>query len=339
MKFHRAIRLSVTLCSIMVLTSLVSMTSLAQEPANTPLATIAIEWQVVYWELLVENGGSTLTVAGPGDSYFRLDFPAGEHPWFSSQDPEGVALPDGIYSYELVLLPVDALAPDEVDQEQRGIAPADGSAERRVYSGDLAIVGGGFVTPGAEEEEEPAEPSGPIGEVPTPQDQVILDDLIVDGSICVGFDCVNGESFGFDTLRLKENNLRIKFQDTSTAANFPTNDWQLTANDSANGGKNKFSIDDIDGGRTPFTVEAGAPSHSLYVRYTGRIGLGTNLPVVQLHTVDGNTPTLRLQQDGSSGWTRKHGTWPPMRPTSSYGTRPTAPSCLLGFRHRHPATA
>ncbi len=30
------------------------------------------------------------------------------------------------------------------------------------------------------------------------------------------FDCYNGESFGFDTLRLKENNLRIKFQDTSS---------------------------------------------------------------------------------------------------------------------------
>ena len=32
-------------------------------------------------------------------------------------------------------------------------------------------------------------------------DNVILDDLIVDGSACIGFDCVNGESFGFDTLR------------------------------------------------------------------------------------------------------------------------------------------
>ncbi len=40
-------------------------------------------------------------------------------------------------------------------------------------------------------------------------DQVILDDLIVDGSLFVGFDCFNGESFGFDTIRLKENNTRI----------------------------------------------------------------------------------------------------------------------------------
>ena len=101
---------------------------------------------------------------------------------------------------------------------------------------------------------------------------------------------------------VKENNLRIKFQDTSTSASFPSNDWQLTANDSSNGGANKFSVDDISGSRTPFTIEAGAPSHSLYVDDGGKIGLGTNTPTVQLHVKDGNTPTLRLDQDGSSGF-------------------------------------
>ncbi|MDU8930051.1 hypothetical protein RXV86_21910, partial [Alisedimentitalea sp. MJ-SS2] len=133
-------------------------------------------------------------------------------------------------------------------------------------------------------------------------DIVHLDDVIVDGSLCVGFDCVNGESFGFDTIRLKENNLRIKFQDTSVSASFPTNDWQLTANDTSNGGANKFSIDDIDGGRTPFTIEASAPSNSLYVDDGGRLGLGTATPSVDIHAVSGNTPTLRLAQDGSSGF-------------------------------------
>ena len=73
-------------------------------------------------------------------------------------------------------------------------------------------------------------------------DQQIIDDLIVQGSICAGQDCVNGESFGFDTIRLKENNLRIKFQDTSNSASFPTNDWQLTANDSSNGGADRKSV-------------------------------------------------------------------------------------------------
>jgi len=77
----------------------------------------------------------------------------------------------------------------------------------------------------------------PIGLTrPAAADHVIMDDCIIDGSMCVGNDCVNGEAFGFDTIRLKENNLRIKFQDTSVAAGFPTQDWQLTANASGNGG-------------------------------------------------------------------------------------------------------
>lgn len=143
--------------------------------------------------------------------------------------------------------------------------------------------------------------------MPAAADQVILDDLIVDGSACIGFDCVNGESFGFDTIRIKENNLRIKAQDTSNSGSFPSNDWQITFNDSTNGGQNKFSIDDIDGGRTPFTIEASAPSHSLYVDDGGRLGLGTSIPVVDVHVVSGNTPTLRLEQNGSSGFSPQ--TW------------------------------
>jgi hypothetical protein len=141
-----------------------------------------------------------------------------------------------------------------------------------------------------------------LDELPVTRDQQILDDLIVDGSACVGQDCVNGEAFGFDTIRLKENNLRIKFQDTSNSSSFPSNDWQITANESTNGGLNKFSIDDVDGNKIPFTIEAGAPSHSLYVESSGEVGFGIQEPVVELHIADGDTPTVRLDQDGSGGW-------------------------------------
>lgn len=135
-------------------------------------------------------------------------------------------------------------------------------------------------------------------------DQVIADDLIVDGSACIGFDCVDGESFGFHTIRLKENNLRIGFQDTSSSASFGTRDWEIEANSSVNGGGDYFAINDVDGGRTPFKIEAGAPTNSLYVDDGGRLGIGTASPAVQgIHNVDGNTPTLRLDQDGSSGFT------------------------------------
>jgi len=163
-------------------------------------------------------------------------------------------------------------------------------------------------------------------------DVVHLDDVIVDGSACIGFDCVNGESFGFDTLRLKENNLRIAAQDTSTAASFPSNDWQITFNDSANGGLDKFSIDDISGGRTPFTIEAGARSHSLYVDDGGRVGLRTSTPSTELHMVDGDTPTVRLQQDGSSGFNPQ--TWDMAGNETSFFIRDVTNGSKLPFRIR-----
>lgn len=163
-------------------------------------------------------------------------------------------------------------------------------------------------------------------------DFVIIDDLIVDGSACIGFDCVNGESFGFDTIRLKENNLRIKFDDTSVAASFPRNDWQITVNDSANGGLSKFSIDDISGSRTPFTIEAGARSHSLYVDDGGRIGIRTSTPSTELHIVDGDTPTLRLQQDGSSGFAPQ--TWDVAGNETNFFVRDVTNGSQLPFRIR-----
>ncbi|MCG6902277.1 MAG: hypothetical protein LJE68_06300 [Rhodobacter sp.] len=138
-------------------------------------------------------------------------------------------------------------------------------------------------------------------------DQVINDDLIVIGSACVGQDCVNGESFGFDTLRLKENNLRIKAQDTSSSASFPTVDWQLTFNDSSNGGANKFSVDEVDSGTTPFTILAGAGNNALFVDAQGDVGLNNSNPVVELHITDGDSPTVRLEQNGSSGFAAQ--TW------------------------------
>ena len=169
---------------------------------------------------------------------------------------------------------------------------------------------------------------------PMPQfvDQVFMDDLIVQGSTCVGFDCDNGESFGFDTQRLKENNLRIKFQDTSNSASFPSNDWQLSANDTGNGGANRFSIDDVTAGRTPFTIEASAPSHSLYVDNGGRIGIGTANPIVEAHVVNGDSPTLRLEQNSTSGFATQ--TWDIGSNETNFFIRDATNDSKLPFRIR-----
>ena len=296
---------SLIIVSVMLLSLLGSGTTIAGEPEaqQGPMATVTIEADVITWQALGENGGLTLTIAGPGDLYLRQEYESGAYPTFKPVDGRGQPRTDGVYNYELLALPAKWEAPTEYDDAQRGLAPSESAREEQVLSGSFSILNGGFVTPQAEEggTERKFDQGAEL------MDQVILDDLIVDGSACIGFDCVNGESFGFDTIRIKENNLRIKAQDTSTSASFPSNDWQITFNDSTNGGANKFSIDDIDGGRTPFTIEAGARTNALYVEADGDVGLGTNNPVVNLHVVDGNTPTLRLEQDGSSGFTPQ--TW------------------------------
>lgn len=64
-------------------------------------------------------------------------------------------------------------------------------------------------------------------------DVVVLDDQIIDGSQCVGTECVDGEDFGFDTLKLKTSDPVLSFVDTSTSAAFPTVDWSMGILDSA----------------------------------------------------------------------------------------------------------
>ncbi len=134
-------------------------------------------------------------------------------------------------------------------------------------------------------------------------DIVQNDDVIITFSACIGNDCANGESFGFDTLRIKENNVRIHFDDTSSSASFPSNDWRILINDTGNGGANYFAVQDVSGNKIPFRIAAGARNNALTVSSTGRVGIGTLTPAVDAHLVNGNTPTVRLEQDGSSGFT------------------------------------
>lgn len=163
-------------------------------------------------------------------------------------------------------------------------------------------------------------------------DFVINDDLIVIGSTCVGLDCKDGEVFNFDTLRLKENNTRIKFEDTSTSAGFPSNDWQLTANDSASGGANKFSIDDVTGSKTPFTVIAGAPTNSMFIDSIGKVGLRTSTPGLDVHIRTTDTPAHRLEQTNGGGFTAQ--TWDIGANEANFFVRDLTGGSRLPFRVR-----
>jgi hypothetical protein len=163
-------------------------------------------------------------------------------------------------------------------------------------------------------------------------DFVIADDLIVQGSTCTGFDCINNENFGFDTLVLKENNLRIFFNDTSVTPGFPPNDWRLIANDSASGGANFFAIEDATAARQVFRVDAGAPANSLYVSSVGNVGIGTATPVLDLSINTNNTPALRLEQNNSGGFTAQ--TWDVAGNEANFFIRDVTGGSRLSFRIR-----
>lgn len=75
-------------------------------------------------------------------------------------------------------------------------------------------------------------------------DQVIADDLIVQGSVCVGIPCVNAYSFGFDTLVIQADLPGILFEDTSSTGSFPSNDWFVGLVAGAAEGSSDFVVRD-----------------------------------------------------------------------------------------------
>jgi hypothetical protein len=160
---------------------------------------------------------------------------------------------------------------------------------------------------------------------------VIPEDLIVQGSLCTGLACVENESFGFDTIRLKEDNLRIKFEDTS-GAGFATTDWQLTANESGAGGADKFSIEDVTASRVPFTISGGASTHSIFVDSFGKVGFRTASPALDLHVNTSNTPALRLEQNNNGGFTAQ--TWDVAGNEANFFVRDVTGGSRLSLRIR-----
>ncbi len=260
--------------------------------AQKPVDVMIVNPEKVWWNVHGENG-FILRISGPDNIVIEQEIAAGVVPTFTGLTSNGDQYPDGLYSYELWAQPAPARRLAAV--QTRGIDETAVQPSAEVLSsGYFTINNGLFITRSNGENS--------VNTINTPADQVILDDLIVDGSFCVGFDCVNGEAFGFDTQILKENNLRIYFNDTSVSASFPRNDWRITINDSANGGASYFGIDDATANRRVFSLRAGAPSNALVVDSNGDVGLGTNTPVLDMHIVSGDTPGVRLDQRGG-GWT------------------------------------
>jgi hypothetical protein len=320
--------------------------SFAKSSSPEPVAHMTASASSVQWMTSVDHEKVVLTVVGPNGAVFTKEFSLGTVPSFRLQDLGG-RLTDGSYTYELRMVPrisaevkkqlAAARAAGDDDAVGRMQSAAGINPEALVQSGSLLVVNGAFVSPDLEE---PSSAPTAAGKMPVassvkvikPLDIVQADDVIIQGSLCVGLDCVNNESFGFDTIRLKENNTRIKFDDTSTSSGFPNHNWQLTANDSNSGGANKFSIEDITAATVPFTVTGSAPSNSIFVDSTGRLGLRTATPVLDIHVATGNTPAMRLEQNSSGGFTAQ--TWDVAGNEANFFVRDVTGGSRLPFRIR-----
>jgi hypothetical protein len=319
----------------------------------------------IRWDVVGPNAGGTLTISAPDGRVFTREFRAGGSPDFSLTDKQLEKLPDGVYSYELRLKPTLSAGAREAMKAARG-KDDDPESERAgrkrpvapalIQSGAFSIVNGAIVAGGLVEGQRSAAkttvpqrtPRSVSGNTLTRLrnhraslgamfDDVVPDDQIVQGSECVGLDCVNGEVFGFDTIRLKENNTRLQFEDTS-AAGFPLNNWQIRANSSAAGGASFLAFVDqgaagnSETGTIVFEVDAGAPANSLKVGSNGKVGLRTATPVLDVHINTSDTPAHRLEQNSAGGFTAQ--TWDIAGNEANFFVRDVTGGSRLPFRIR-----
>ena len=337
------------------------------QASDDKFATINSLGSSVRFDVAAPHASVTLTVIGPEGVAFTKEFKSGNAPEFKLTTEKGERLPDGQYTWELRVTPnisaetkqalKDAREKGngaEVQRElrKRGALPSTSL----VQSGSFVIMGGSVILPGATEERSaqarPVTAPSFVPAVAAPRtnfklvrnharfvfDQVIPDDLIVQGSICAGLDCVVNEDFGFDTIRVKENNTRIQFDDTSTSAGFPNNNWQIRANDSGSGGANFLGIVDqgatgnSETGTIVFAVNSGASANSLRVASNSKVGLRTATPVLDVHANTSDTPAIRLEQNNTSGFTAQ--TWDIAGNEANFFVRDVTSGSRLPFRIR-----
>jgi hypothetical protein len=364
-----------TMMSIVLAIACLSVSVSGQAPEDkNKVSTIASAGSNVRWDVAVPYSGGTLTVSAPDGRVFQSQFKAGGGPSFSLHDKQGERLGDGQYNYELRLSPVLSGPAKEKMAKSRGkdddpeavrAARKPVAAPELVESGTFTILNGAVIVAGSLEEGR-TRPGGAAKTKATAParlttittsivsagyrshhplfiarpDDVIPDDLIVQGSACVGLDCVNGEVFNFDTIRLKENNTRIGFNDTSTSAGFPTRDWRIRANSSDSGGASALFFDDMGNTSTgaepvtatPLTLTSGAPTNSVFVASNGKVGLRTGVPVLDLHITTSDTPAHRLEQTNAGGFTAQ--TWDIGANEANFFVRDVTGGSQLPFRIR-----
>lgn len=153
------------------------------------------------------------------------------------------------------------------------------------------------------------------------------DNGVIRDQLCVGDNvaCPNGVAGTANRdLVLGGNSTGIKFFDTSVGGN-PTLDWDIAINDSS---ANNFWVRNES--FVPFKISGGARTNSIVADNQGDIGFGTEDPQTELHSRSGDTPTIRLEQDNSSGFSPE--TWDIAGNETSFFVRDVTNGSTLPFR-------
>ncbi len=251
----------------LVAVALFPLGALAAQSLHPPIAQLVTTATTVEWQPTRADDALVLSLQRPDGQVVRETFAAGRKPMLRAD-----GLGDGLYSYEL-----------------RG---SDG-----IQSGAFSVRNGAIV-PQNLRETVAASSRPPLKLAPAPE-TFFSDFVSAAGGLCGGADCTSSESFGVATIKMKANNTRLKFEDTSTLSGFPSTDWQISANDTFSGGANKLFVEDLAAGTVPFLIEGGTPNNTLYVDSTGRVGIGTSIPAKTLTISEALSPTIQMEQSAS----------------------------------------
>ncbi|HSF20318.1 MAG TPA: tail fiber domain-containing protein [Vicinamibacteria bacterium] len=273
----------------------------ANHVANESRGPSGLSWQVdVPFERIA------LVVEGPNGEVFRGEFQ--ENPSYGLFDSDGNLLSDGTYTYLLTVIPriepsvrkrLEELR-ESGDREaleslmmRLGIAADNGLRQ----AGRFEVIAGSVVPDVKAERSadvQGGESAFGAGNLTTPLVFDITGNWTLTGDLGIGTDVPSQEIDIVDT----EPSIQLSDSDEVSLG------WFIIGDQAGFDVRRDFASPTT---HRVFFIDAAAPKPSLWVDAGGDLGVRTSTPVLDFHAVTGDTPGLRLEQDGSGGFTPQ--TW------------------------------
>ncbi len=284
--------------------ALVGSACLAQLSAERrPASAVSIEAGLMQARVAASDvHRSVLTIAGP-EAFLETRFEGSAGGALALRRADGTALADGSYTWELRTI----FGPSEAREDQ---------LQAHVESGTFRVTAGVAAMSLARRGRVAEQRRDGDLQVVASADVVQADDVVVqgdgaatEGGLCVGYDCVDGETFPTASVATTDDEswilmdgqqTGIRFNDTGGSGGSPaSNDWQILANTPDASGAEQLTIEDVSGAAIGLNLQAGLSDNSLFVAPQNstpatvggaRIGIGTTTPQDDVNvTVQGGT--------------------------------------------------